>query len=74
MLKLWDLDDTLKNDIMKKMMELEFLKWNPYYLRVYREISLQIASSFGMLKWKIEVLEKAEKLKTETGTPFTAGL
>ena len=32
---------------MKDMIELDFM-WNPYYLRVYREISLQIVRSFEM--------------------------
>ena len=48
MLKLWDLDDTFEKwfDEMKYVIETEVFFCNPYYLRVYRDISLQFMSSF----------------------------
>ena len=42
-------DPTSKLDSHANMIELgNFFQWNPYHLRVYREIPLQIVSSFGM--------------------------
>ena len=50
MLKWWDLDDNFDFvDKMKNMIELRnIFIWDPYYLRVYRDIYPQITSYYEM--------------------------
>ena len=57
---------------MKNMIELDFIYlWNPYYIRVYKEIFLQILRFFRNKNEKWRFGKKLGKIKTETGTPFS---
>ena len=62
MLKLWYFDYTFKDKLInEKYDRTKFFLWNPYYLRAYRENSLDIVSSLEMRKRKMIFLEEARK-------------
>ena len=60
-------------DKMKNMMELNFFKWNPHYLRVYIDITSKSRSllRYKNEKWKFR--KKADKPKIRNGHKFFNG-